>query len=494
VLNYRGRLLRVDRDEYQRSTYGGRQFRQAWLLTLGSFGSYGLSFLRNLMLARLLTKADYGVAALLANTLLMLEIASRMSFGQQIVQSPDGASRAFRDSAHLFQLATCLVGALVIITFGLTAAPRIVSVGLSWTVFMLAAVPFARALENLDVFREQRRFNQLPALLCEFVPQLVVTLATWPLVLWLGDIRVVLVILIAKPVLGLATSHIVAKEPYGLAWNAAHFRAIAMFGWPLVFNGVLIFASQQADQFLIAAAFSKQELAEYALVFAAVNVPWAVFAQPYLAVMLPVLSSAQNQPTTFRKHYRSSVELAAVASMALTLPFIVFGEQLVTFLYGSKYAGAGPLMALLGAATAIRFLRFTPALASMALADTRNQLIASVVRSISLPVAALVIAGGWRGTVGVAAAALIGEVAAAAVSVWRLARRQDVPLNECYGSAIFMSAFLTMAAAMNWVGVSDWGITPAAFGIVVTPLSVLAVGWITFPGVLRPGSRVLFGK
>jgi O-antigen/teichoic acid export membrane protein len=66
------------------------------ILTLGQLISYGLSFVRNVILARALTKADFGLAAVFAMTVSLLEVAGRMSFGQQIVQSTEGDSEAFR--------------------------------------------------------------------------------------------------------------------------------------------------------------------------------------------------------------------------------------------------------------------------------------------------------------------------------------------------------------------------------------------------------------
>jgi O-antigen/teichoic acid export membrane protein len=415
----------------------------------------------------------------------MLEVASRMSFGQQIVQAPDGGSTAFRDSAHAFQLGMALVGVCLLTVFGLVGARFVAGQDVAWAFAMLALVPLARGFENLDIFREQRNFNQSPAVLCEFVPQLVITLVTWPLALWLRDFRVVLFILVGKPALGLLLTHIVAVEPYGLCWRRDYLRSMVTFGWPLVLNGLLMFASQQADQFLIAGFLSAEQLASYALAFSLASVPWAVFAQPGLSLMLPVLSRVQTQREAFRNHYRSCVELASVAAVFVTLPLMVFGEQIVTVLYGGKYAGTGPLMAMLGAATAFRFLRFAPALASMALADTRNQLNSNVVRAMSVPLAAFV-AGSGGSTITIAGAALLAEVAAGVYAVSRLSKRHAVPLRESAKAALFIIAFLVLAVALRRAGAWAWGLWPTALGAIALLLLVLSAGSIAFPQTVRP--------
>ena len=467
------------------SMSGERLLRGAWLQGFGGVASYVLSFLRNLILARLLTKADFGLAALFSNTLAMLEVASRMSFGQQVVQSPDGASRTFRDTAHAFQLCLALVGACLLTVFGLVGAPLVAHRDVSWAFLALALVPLAGGFANLDIYREQRRFKQGPAVLSELVPQLLTTLATWPLALWLGDFRVVLCILVGKPALGLLMTHVLAAEPYGLCWRRDYVREMAKFGWPLVLNGFLMFASMQADQFLVAGILSTQDLASYALAFSLASVPWYMFVQPAASLMLPVLSRVQDDPDRFRTHYRSCVELAATGAVAFTLPLIVFGEQFVTLLYGRKYAGTGELVALLGAATAFRFLRFAPAVASTACADTRNQLNSNLVRAASLPLAALAAAFGG-GLVAIAGAALAGEIAAGVVSIGRLARRQGVRVRANQRAATYLAAFLALAAALVWLGSPGWSNGLAALVLVLLVVLIVSSAWVAFPRTVRP--------
>ena len=460
-----------------------RLFRGAWALTLGGVASFALSFLRNLILARLLSKADFGVAALFASALAMLESASRVPFGQQVVQAPAGDSRRFRDTAHTFQVGMAVFGALLLAVLAAVGAGFFAKLDATWAIWALALVPIARGLENLDMFREQRRFNQTPGVLCEFVPQLVVTLAAWPLVLWLRDYRAVLCILVAKPVLGTIMTHLVAYEPYGLAWHRGYLRSMVKFGWPLQLNGLLMFASQQADQFLVAGFLSKEALASYALAFALVNVPWAIFVQPAASLMLSVLSRVQDDSDRFRAHYRFGVEVAAAGALLLTVPLILFGEQLVTLLYGGKYAGSGKLVAVLGMTTAVRFLRFAPAVASIARADTGNQLYSNLVRAASLPLAAVAASLGG-GAVSIAGAALIAELAAGSFSMHRLERRQGVPLADSRLASGCVLAFLAIAAALVWLGSARWSMGVAGLVLLAVFSSIAVVARLLFPATM----------
>lgn len=360
----------------------------------------------------------------------------------------------------------------------------------AWAFLALAIVPFARGLEHLDNYRFQRELNYLPAALCEVIPHLVITLAAWPLAVWLGDFRVIVYLMVAKAVLGMTVTHVLAVRPYRWYWDSAYARRMWMFGWPLLLNSIAMFAAQQADQFIVAAFVSVSDLASYALALSLVSVPWFIFGPAASSVMLPILSRAQEDPAQFRRQYQRGVELAAVGAVVFMLPLIVAGEQVMTFLYGSKYSGTGVLVALLGAASAVRFLRFVPATAAMARADTINQLYSNLWRSISLPLAFVVaISGG--GVLSIATCPLIAEIIAVTYSWKRLQDLQGVPLRDSAGVVLYLSVLIGVALVFIALGASQW--KSWLVGVVVAGMvgiSVLA-GWLAFPQFARPIGGVL---
>jgi O-antigen/teichoic acid export membrane protein len=467
-----------------RSAPSNKLFRGTVILTAGQVAGYGLSFARNIILARLLAKADFGLAAAFGMTVSLLEVAGRMSFGQQVIQSKDGDSNTFQATAHAFQFVFAAAGAFLILCLSYPAAQVFKVPEAAWAFAMLAVVPLARGLEHLDYSRQQRELNYLPAVLCELVPQAMITLAAWPLAVWLGDFSVIVWLMIGKAVLGILMTHLLARRPYRWAWQTDYVKGMWAFGWPLLLTGLLVFASQQADQLVVGAFLSLDDLAAYALALSLVSIPWFIVAQVGSSLMLPILSRAQEDPERFRRHYRTCVEFTAVGAVFLTLPLIVAGGQLVTLFYGPKYVGTGVLMAFLGAASGVRFLRFTPAIASMARADTMNQLYSNVWRGLSLPLAAAAaLLGG--GVALVAACALVAELVAAVVSVMRLRQRHGVPFRDTLGAAAYLLCFVTAGLLFVYFGASHWGYwLAAAVALSMLSLSIL-VAWMAFPGSAR---------
>lgn len=455
-------------------------FRNTLVLTSGQVASYGLSFARNIILARILVKSDFALAALFGMTISLLEVAGRMSFGQQIIQSKDGDLELFQATSHVFQFVLSLVGAFLIVILSHPVANAFHVPQDAFAFGLLAVVPLARGFEHLDYCRQQRELKYIPAVLYDLIPQIIVTIATWPLAVWLGDFRVILWVMIARAILGLSMTHLLAKRSYRWIWTKGYVKGMWRFGWPLLLNGLLIFGSQQADQMLVGAYLSLNLLAGYALALSLVSTPWFIVAQVGSSIMLPILSRVQDDPIQFRRQYRLCVEFMSVGAVALTLPMIIAGEQIVVLLYGSKYAGTGTLMAILGTASAVRFFRFTPAIASMARADTLNQLYSNLCRCLSLPMAITVVFL-KGGVTTIATCALLAEILAAVISVIRLHKRQGVSLRDQFGAVVYFICFMGAGLGLSFLGTHRLGYWLVSIGISAILVMAMLIARIAFP-------------
>jgi O-antigen/teichoic acid export membrane protein len=452
------------------------------VLAVGRVAGYGLSFVRNLILARALAKADYGLAAVFGMALTLLEISGRMAFGQQIIQSKKGDNPAFQASAHALQFIGGLCSALVIAGMSVPIA-RLFGVPHTWWAFaVLAVVPLSQGLSHLDIARYQRNLEYGPLVLVDVVPQFLITLAAWPLALWLRDFRVIVWLIIGKAILGCALSFALARWSYRWAWDRENIRSMLSFGWPLLLTGLVMFGSSQADQMIVGAAFSLGLLANYALAASLVSIPWFIFAQVGSSLMLPLMSRAQDDPERLRRQYRRCVQIAAVVGIICIMPLMVAGEQMIRLLFGAKYQGTGVFVALLGAGFAVRFLRYAPAEAAIARADTVNELLSNLWRGTSLPLAL----GVWSigGTPAqIAGCAVAGEILATLASVLRLWRRQGVPLGDSYGAGIYVAGMVSIGLAIALLGGADLSIWWALLLAVGAFAVAISTAWLMFPEV-----------
>ena len=427
------------------------------MLTGAEVINNGCMFLRNLILARILSKGDFGVAASLGLVVSLFELASKLSFGQQVIQSPAGEEPQFEETAHACQALAGTLSAALILLFSYPIS-HCFGMGAHWGAFMLLAViPICIGFSSLEVNRMVRHLRLGPLVLTDTVPQVATTLAAWPLAAWLRDYRAILCLLLGKAAFSLTMSHLLAERPYRLCWNRQLILGSLRFGWPLLASSFVMFGVFQGDQMLVAGAYSMSDLGIYAVAATLAMAPCAAIFKISGTAALSVMASAQNNLRRFRVCYSTFAQGLALFSALFVVTMILAGQAVVTLLFGQKYREAGALAAWLAVGQAIRILRGAPACAALAKGDTVNTLLGNLTRlsglALAVPVVLMKTDLRW-----VAAAGAVGELLALAASQVRLTSKHGVPLRDC----VLPGGLLAALAVAAWLTKAGFGPTQNA--------------------------------
>lgn len=450
------------------------------IVTGGQVISYVLSFLRNLILARMLTRADFGLAATFSLAMSLLEFTNKFAIGQQVVQAKEGESPVFLNTAHSFQLVTGIISSALLLVACLPMAYLFKVPDKTWAFALVAIIPLFRGLTHLDCCRRQRSLEFLPSVWVNIIPQIIVTALAWPLAKWTGDFRVILVLILGKELLTMLMAHGVALRPYRLSWDKTIVCGMWDFGWPLILNGFFMFAAGQGDQVVVGSGYSLEVLGLYAAGASLIEAVFMILATGIGAILLPVLSRHQDDPVLFRKEYQNYVLLTAIAATVTMLPLIMAGEQTLKLFYGSKYIGGGMIMAWLAVAYAFWLLRIASSTAAMARADTQNQMISNFFRASSLLLALPAVFLGAP-VVAVAACTVFGQIAALIASALRLKHRQRVPLSDTFKPAAYLGCCLAVAGVPVMLGMHQWSLVAALGAALLLSACALASACRFFP-------------
>ncbi len=420
------------------------------VLSAGEAVIYGCSFVRNMLLARLLSKADFGIAATFAMFITLLEFSAKLGIARFVVRDPDAGEPEFVAAAHLAQGAAAAVSAAAMLAAAWPIANVFGIPEQAGALFVLAAIPLLNGLAHLDVRRFERDLRFGPSTVVEMIPQIVITLAAWPVATWLGDYRAMVVLLVMKAVLSCLGSHWLAEQPYRWRLHKGHLTRMLSFGWPLLVNGFLMFGVMQGDQFLVATFYSMTDLAPYAAAAALTMAPSFVFGRIFNPIALPLLAGVQHDRSAFERRYRTVLAVIAVFTAAYAVGAIVGAEPLMRVAYGAKYAGAGVILGWLAAANSFRNIRIAPAIAATARGDSVNQMQSSFARIIGLaPALALAVAHQPVWTI--ACAGLVGEALACSASFWRLSSQQHVPVSMNFRATALVAVAVAVAALTSAV-------------------------------------------
>lgn len=465
--------------------------RGGLILSSGNAAAALLSLARNIVIARLISVEDFGIASTFAITMALLEMASNFSLDRLLVQARDGDVPHFLSTLHAMQAIRGLVGALVLFAAAGPIAGLFGVTDVAWAYQALALVPLLRGLAHLDMFRRQRVMQFAPAVTVEGAAQLLSSLAALPLALWLVDWRAMLFAILLQQLVYTFASHVIAVRPYRWGWDRDAVRHALRFGWPLLLNGLLMFGLFQGDRIIIGSLIGMAELGWFSVAFSLTFMPAMVLGMTLQSFFLPQLAQAQDDSLAFRRLYLVTMQASLALGVALTVAFSLVGPALVVLLYGAKYEPATAVVVLLALVQGLRLARIGASVTATAKANTTNPLYANMVRSIALPIAAVsVILGG--GIISVVVIAIAGEAIALLVSLLLLRNRLSLPLSGMripviagVGAFVLIGIDAYIRAAQIAPSFSNW----SPF---IVLLSALVVLWSTC--ALRRWSKALLAR
>ncbi len=432
--------------------------------------SQALRFVRNVIIARMLSPEDFGIAATLWLTATLVGMISDLGVQRLIVQADDGDEESFAATAQaLFLVRGLLIGAVVfLLARPMAMAFKTPSAELA---FQLAALlPVIAGLRHCDLVRFERHMRFGPLLMSTLIPEIVTTLAAWPVAFWVRNYWTFVILVIARAVMTLVLSHLLSERRFRLGWDGKLLMRFLHFGWPLLVNGLLMYGILHGDRWLIGMGYTMADLGVYSVAFTLAMTPTLLVANISGKVMLPVLSRVQGDLAELESRYTLIAQTLAMIAAAIVIPFIIAGGELVAFVYGSKYAAAGGFIGWLAAMQMVRLIRGAQATAAIALGDTRNPMIANMFRSLALIPALFAAVHGFD-LVWIAISGFAGEVLAFLAGTARLYRRHGISLPVAARAAMIPAlAALTAGIVKRFgIGGSDW------LALTITTALILAV-------------------
>lgn len=453
-------------------------FRSALLILSGNAFASLLLLARNLIVARLIPVADYGVAATFAVAMAVVEMMSALGLQQQIVQAKEGDDPHFQAALQGFQVLRGAISSLLLFVISNPLARFFDIPEAAWAYQVMALVPVLNALGHFDIHRLNRRMIFGPMILTGIVPALVSVLAIWPLSLWFGDWRVMLYAILTQALLTIITSHLVAERPYRLSLDAKIIRQSLKFGWPLLANGILMFLVFNGDRMIVGRKLGMETLAIFSMGITLTLTPTLVLAKSVQNFFLPRLSHlAHGHEAEVKRQFDrlaiGTIEANLMSGVLLVFWTALLGEPLLHLLLGAKYAPLEPLLVPLAVMQALRVFKAGGAVVALARHQTSNAMVANLFRVASLPIAWWALHSGsavmdliWIG--------IAGELAGFVVSLLMLRGRVGVSLAPLWRQLSLTGLFLALSVVSGspeQVEVPIWAKTLA---LTLTVIAVFA--------------------
>ena len=409
----------------------------------GHLGIALLKFVRNILVARLLSVEDFGIAATFAIVFGLIEMLAFLGLERFLVQIRDERLERVQATLHTLQV---LRGVFVAVVLFLAAGPlaEVMAVPqVTWAFRLMALLPLMQGFMHLDIARAQRDMRFGPFVKISLAAEFLGLLSIWPLYLVFGDFRIVLGALLLQGALTVSFSYLVSERRYRLEFERGIVLRALNFGWPLLLNAMLMFGIFQGDRIIVANRLGSADLGLFSLAFMLTFMPTNILHQTINRLFLPKLAPLQDDPAAFDALARVVMQVGLAAGLAVAVGFSLFGADLVLIVFGAKYAGALGVLVWLAVMQAVRSAKTGVSIVALARGETRSPMVANLIRVLLLPVAWLAVGRG-AGMETVVGIAIIGETIGLVVALGLLRSWLEVPVRPLIPSVLVWAMVLLL--------------------------------------------------
>lgn len=460
----------------------GRSVRGGAITVVSQACKFILQTGSTIVLARLLTPADFGLIAMvtaITNFALMFrDLGLSTATIQKADINHDQISTLFWVNAALGVSVAAVVFALAPAVAWFYDEPRLTPVTMALaTTFIFGGL----TVQHQAMLQRHMRFFSigLVEIIAMAVSVVVAVIAAllgtgyWSLVIMHITLAVATAIgkWIAFPWLpGKPKKGIGLKEMLGFGGNITGFNVVNYF-------------ARNADNILIGKFIGASALGFYSKAYALLMLPITQLRSPINAVATPALSRLQTEPIRFRNYYVKIISLIAFVSMPLMVYMAIYAEDLIKLILGSQWLPAASIFRVLAIAAFIQPVASTRGLILISLGQGRRYLIWGFANAL-VTVLSFIIGIRW-GAVGVASAYAIANYVILFPSLWYVFKNSPISISN------FLQANIRPVIASGIMGLTvlwSYRVLPintvaltlvCGFGLSVF---LYIVAWLLIPG------------
>ena len=414
-------------------------------VTLGAQGvKVVVQFATIVVLARLLSPADFGLFAIVAAFLTIFELFKDLGLSSATVQR---RHITHRQVSTLFWMNVLLGTAIAgLFAFAASAIAKVYGEPVLAELAPVAALTLVLtgvAAQHLAVLRRQMRFSALAGV--QTGAEIVAMAAALGAAMsGYGIWSLVIQRLAWSAVIAVGAWVATGWRP-GLPGRFADVRGLVAFGGNVTAAMVLGRCAGSVDKILIGWYWGAVPLGLFERAQKLINMPIQNVNMPLSAVALPMLSRLADRPDRYRRAYIAIVERVALAVAPAAGLIVAAAAPLVDLILGPQWGDMAPVLAWLGVSAVYMPLTYTLSWLYMSQDRTAEMLRAAAVNTV-LTIGAIAIALPF-GLVAVAAAlALSGALVRVPVLFWLVSRRGPLSPGDFFRMLALPSAGAAAAA------------------------------------------------
>jgi O-antigen/teichoic acid export membrane protein len=307
----------------------------------------------SLLVARLLTPRDYGIAAMASLYVGFAQMVAELGIGAAIVQRANLTQETVAALMGV-SLITGVLLAIVSVPAGIALSAfyhepiLVMVVGVYGVNFIPAAFrSVSGALLSRDMAFQKLTMLALLEAVSASLTGLGLALSGWSVwSLVLGNIAGTCV----------ATLVSLMWAYPGLSLNFATLRGTGAltFGYKILVSRIAWYVYASTDFLIIGRRIGAQALGQYQLAYQFASVPADRITGALTQVLFPVLSTLQKDSAELGRYFRTSTEACVLVLMPAYVGLALVADDLISVALGPKWQGAAGVLAILSLAAVVR--------------------------------------------------------------------------------------------------------------------------------------------
>jgi O-antigen/teichoic acid export membrane protein len=355
------------------------------VLLLANLAEVAFPFIRNILLARLLSQENFGVAVSLAMIIALVEIGFDFGIPVSAVRytATDDPKKALA-TLHTLQLTRAILVGALLMAMAPVLAIVFKSPQATWAYVVVGACAMLRGFGNLGVKQAMRDYAYWPNAVTLIMIQLAWTV-TVVVAAWISpDYWAMVWGLVAGIIASVITSNALSRFPWRLSWDKAVADEATAFGKPLVPNGWVNASLSLGDRIFIGWALGIHALAFYSVIFGTATLPRGAILRFLTNMFVPVFVNRPPDHPSVKKNCARWTLILSLTAFLYAMGFIFAGTPLLPLLFGQAY-----LMSLIGLNLFVKFHYQLPSPVAMAQGNSKLMLTCTVYSIIALGIAAV---------------------------------------------------------------------------------------------------------
>jgi len=314
--------------------------RSSIALGLGAIAGQGARFIRNIILARILAREEFGLVAIAFAATMVLDALAEVGVKQSVIQNKRGADPDYLNVAWWFQAAR----GLGLFAIGSLAAPWISSFYEKPELLNLLRVSFVaillRALASPRAYVLEKEFKFGWAAFLTHGSAVVGTIVAVSLAFVVRNVWALVIGYVAEAAIFCLVSYIYVpfRPRFGLdrqcLWEVVRF-ARGMFGLP-----ILVAITFQIDIAVLGKTVTSEQLGLYYMAVGLAQMPITAYSTVIGPVLLPAFAQKQEDKKSLVSGVIRTTQWTALLTIPLVALLACCPSEILSIAYGNKFIAA----------------------------------------------------------------------------------------------------------------------------------------------------------